>query len=402
MAQSFDTNQVVMSQAALGTVDPAQQNRANITGPDGVVVESFNEYNIQTWHLSPVGDDRLNLADATQDLSVEARGGNDVVIGGSGNDRLLGNVGSDMLIGNGGNDELAGSLGGDVLYGGAGNDVLKIDCADLALNGGKGMIDGGNGYDTLLVEDKTIGIGDQGVTLEGYHPYRAEKVRSTMGNDTVDFHNSRADLTLWGWFGDDYLRTGHGADALVGAAGNDVLIGSWGNDVMYGGDADDFLNADRGSNLMDGGKGNDTYSFISSSNFSTQNIVQEESGELDALRLQTGRRVAFFREGDDLLVGYKGQDAVTRLVDQFAPGADGVELIANQKGLDIVKTMASTQGASAALGQATGAKVGIGAMAFTAAEIDTITGHIAGMAAVTSLADVQNNEALLKYISTFA
>lgn len=402
MAHTFDSNQVVNTQAELATANPAQNNRANITGPEGVVVDSFSEYNVQTWYLSPVGDDRLNLADATQDLSVEARGGNDVVIGGSGNDRLLGNVGSDTLIGNGGNDELAGSLGGDVLYGGAGNDVLKIDRADLALNGGKGFLDGGAGYDTLLVEDKTIGMDDEGVTLKGYHHYNAEKVRGSMGSDTVDFHNARADLTLWGWFGDDYLRTGHGADTLIGAAGNDVLIGSWGNDVIYGGDGDDFLNADRGNNLMDGGNGNDTYAFISSANFSTNNVIQEETGALDALRLQTGRRVAFFREGNDLLLGYKGQEAVTRIVDQFAPDTDGIELIANQKGLDAVKTMAETQGTDVALAQATGAKVGVGAMAFTMAEIDTITAHIAGMAAVTSIADVQNNEALLKYIGTFA
>jgi Ca2+-binding RTX toxin-like protein len=57
-------------------------------------------------------------------LILEGGNGNDVLIGGAGNDTLDGGAGNELLIGGAGNDTLDGGAGNELLIGGAGNDVL--------------------------------------------------------------------------------------------------------------------------------------------------------------------------------------------------------------------------------------------------------------------------------------
>jgi Ca2+-binding RTX toxin-like protein len=89
------------------------------------------------------GNDTL-LVDANVKADIHANGGtgNDVMIGGAGNDHFQGGRGDDVLVGRGGNDHLEGGRGNDWLFGGAGNDHL---------DGGRGndFLKGGNGFDTL-------------------------------------------------------------------------------------------------------------------------------------------------------------------------------------------------------------------------------------------------------------
>lgn len=52
------------------------------------------------------------------------------VIGGSGNDRIIGNQAANHLIGGRGNDKITGGLGDDILEGGRGNDVFRFALGD--------------------------------------------------------------------------------------------------------------------------------------------------------------------------------------------------------------------------------------------------------------------------------
>jgi hypothetical protein len=69
--------------------------------------------------------------------------GNDLISGGSGDDRIFGEDGWDLLLGNSGNDRLDGGAGIDLLFGGQGDDWLY---------GGPGLdlLDGGPGHDHLF------------------------------------------------------------------------------------------------------------------------------------------------------------------------------------------------------------------------------------------------------------
>jgi uncharacterized repeat protein (TIGR02059 family) len=73
-------------------------------------------------------------------------GGNDILLGGDGDDLLRGGAGDDTLDGGNGDDLLVGGVGNDTLSGGAGADSIQLLSANYA------SIDGGAGFDTLLLD----------------------------------------------------------------------------------------------------------------------------------------------------------------------------------------------------------------------------------------------------------
>jgi Ca2+-binding RTX toxin-like protein len=138
----------------------------------------------------------------------EARGGDDVLIGGRGNDRLYGDTadgrgaaetvigdfviagGNDVLHGGPGDDLLIGDTGDDRLTGGPGRDTFVFEAFEIASDIGDFRAWFGSGADTLTDfrsgEDRLdlrgwnldgevldtdgdgrIGVGDQGVSLQG-------------------------------------------------------------------------------------------------------------------------------------------------------------------------------------------------------------------------------------------
>ncbi len=110
------------------------------------------------------------------------------VVGGSGNDRIVGSPTDDAINGSQGNDSISGEAGDDFLRGGKGNDSIS----------------GGVGNDILI---------------------------GNFGDDTLN-----------GDAGNDFLRGGQGNDILIGGDGNDILIGDTGNNTLTGGSgADTFV-----------------------------------------------------------------------------------------------------------------------------------------------------------------
>ncbi|MDD2566440.1 MAG: VWA domain-containing protein, partial [Thiovulaceae bacterium] len=84
---------------------------------------------------------------------ISGTSGNDVLLGESGNDTISGEAGNDFIDGGTGNDFIDGGVGADYVLAGAGDDTIVFDAQDR-------MMDGGEGYDTLLIEDnQTIDFG---------------------------------------------------------------------------------------------------------------------------------------------------------------------------------------------------------------------------------------------------
>lgn len=88
------------------------------------------------------------------------RNGDEIIIGGAGDDVISGRGGRDLIDGNAGDDAIRGGKGGDLIQGGAGDDVLSggrsMDMLlggddDDLLSGGRGWdrVTGGTGADTL-------------------------------------------------------------------------------------------------------------------------------------------------------------------------------------------------------------------------------------------------------------
>jgi len=91
--------------------------------------------------------------------------GSDLAFGGDGDDSVFGSFGDDTIHGDDGNDTLTGSFGIDILDGGSGADLLMggggDDVVAFSLADGD-SIDGGSGIDRMVFSDETADF-DQAV-----------------------------------------------------------------------------------------------------------------------------------------------------------------------------------------------------------------------------------------------
>jgi Ca2+-binding RTX toxin-like protein len=189
--------------------------------------------------------------------------GNDVITGGTLNDRVSGGNGNDVINGGDGNDTLAGNSNADTLGGGAGNDSLNGGSSADTLVGGLGddLLDGGSGNDTVnyaaAAGAVTVNLALGTATGEGSDTLlNVENVIGSDFNDTITGNGVANVLT--GGLGNDTL---HGGDA------NDTLTGSAGNDTLHGGDANDTLTGSAGIDQLFGDGGHDTLKWDNQDSF---------------------------------------------------------------------------------------------------------------------------------------
>lgn len=178
------------------------------------------------------GDDTISAT------SVGTNAASITLDGGLGNDRLIGNTtlnatftATNFMNGGAGNDTIIFGSANDRLIGdSAGNDIISYDSSvnftrttvnTINDSLGNNLIFGANGTDVI-----TTG----------------------SGNDTL--FGGPASLSTPGVDGNDTLNSG---------AGNDVLVGGFGNDNLFGSDGDDCLVGGPGSDTLTGGSGNDTF-----------------------------------------------------------------------------------------------------------------------------------------------
>ena len=203
-------------------------------------------YSLSLWTVD------LALGTASTEASEESLVSIENVIGGLGNDTLLGDgldnafsggAGDDQLDGRGGNDLLEGGEGSDQLSGGDGDDTLRDDSGanqlfgglgndSLTVLGGSGTIDGGEGFDTLDLteahEAVSLDLGTNAAVLFGgaFDLFDIEAVVGGAWNDVIV--GDAADNLFEGGLGADDLDGGTGEDALLGGEGADQLSGGSG------------------------------------------------------------------------------------------------------------------------------------------------------------------------------
>lgn len=177
------------------TLEKGQGNKINIRSDnDGNLTveingEEFQYTSEEAKSLIIVGGHNGDIIEAVPTLktalNIVGGDGDDQIMGAAGNDRLRGGKGDDYINGSHGNDRIDGGDGRDVLYGGQGDD--QIDGRD-----GQDFINGGAGNDIL---------------------------RGQRGDDTI-----------FGLSGDDRLEGGSGDDVLIGGFGRDQVKGHTGRD----------------------------------------------------------------------------------------------------------------------------------------------------------------------------
>ena len=193
-------------------------------GNDALVVDATGSIFGLAGNDSLSGDTRNNVIDGGtgNDRIADTRGGSDRLYGGQGDDIIVDFAGNDQLWGGAGNDQMQAGVGNDLLSGAAGNDLVH----------------GGGGIDTAVF---VLGA-----------PVRADLTQTGWQNTGEGLDRLVEIENLTSGAGNDVLIGNGAANVLAGGAGNDVLTGGAGNDVLAGGDGADILAGGLGRDILTG------------------------------------------------------------------------------------------------------------------------------------------------------
>ena len=192
---SISDNFVIFGGSTLSIRDPFQTGGSI----DDLLASGFEQIDLNTGG----GNDYLDASQALISVSLNGGGGDDVLVGGQGNDVIFGDTyedadgGHDLIYGGSGDDRLSGVYGADEIFGEDGNDLLI----------GRGTLKGGSGNDRLVgVEGDGVLEGDDGNdSLEG-GPGN-DVIRAGVGNDKIL-------LSSFPEFGSDTIDGGLGIDQI--------------------------------------------------------------------------------------------------------------------------------------------------------------------------------------------
>ncbi|MBL4720159.1 MAG: hypothetical protein JKY20_03380, partial [Alphaproteobacteria bacterium] len=213
------------------------------------------------------GIDTISFASTTLGVSVDLTAGTATgsetgtdTIAALSVENVIGGAGNDVLLGDSNANTLTGNAGDDIVFGAGGDDVL------VAASGlGNDSYDGGVGVDTLSFASATntvfvdVGTGQAtGIDIDDDVFTNIEVIAGGAGDDFMA--GDAAANTLLGAGGNDLIFGVEGDDTLVGEAGDDTLFGGAGEDDLFGGDGADFLQGGNGVNDLVGGAGNDVLS----------------------------------------------------------------------------------------------------------------------------------------------
>lgn len=278
-------------------------------------------------------------------VTLDGRGGDDVidvtatvavVNGGDGADSIIADVYQATLSGGNGNDTISAGafnpLGPLVLNGDAGNDRMTVRNSEspASLFGGTGSdtmsggleadrFSGGSGIDTVDYSARsakvTVGVGtfaDDGEAGEGDNVLTDNEI--VLGGSAADcLKGNSGDDQLYGNGGDDILLGLGGADSLFGGGGNDRLDGGAGADFMRGGDGTgdtvDYSSRTAGVIVGIGVYADDGEPGEKDNVYQDIERVLGGSGN-DSIKGNAGANVLFGNGGRDSLEGGGGVDAM--------------------------------------------------------------------------------------------
>jgi hypothetical protein len=183
------------------------------------------------------------------------------LLGGNGNDTLIGDGAPNAITGGAGDDLVQGGAGTDTLRGSAGRDTLDYSeraagqPVDVSLD--SQVNDGAPGEGDDIGSDFEVVQGGAGADKLSAAAVPGAALRGNSGNDVLFAPNGGG--TLDGGAGNDQLTGGDGGDSIVGGLGDDTVDGQGGPDTVSSGAGDDTIEARDGvADALDCGADQDT------------------------------------------------------------------------------------------------------------------------------------------------
>ncbi|WP_432980676.1 lamin tail domain-containing protein [Dactylosporangium sp. CA-233914] len=174
-----------------------------------------------------------------------------VIVGGTGNERLTGTAGNDLILGRGGNDAVDGAGGTDCITTGPGNDTITTGDGDdwIDAGGGNNVVTAGRGNNVINAES-----GNDTITTDAGN----DRIDAGGGNNVIQAGDG--DNTVRTESGNDTITTGAGADAIDAGNGNNTVTTGSGDDTITTGSGNDAIDCGAGTDVAHPGRGNNTNS----------------------------------------------------------------------------------------------------------------------------------------------
>jgi trimeric autotransporter adhesin len=300
-----------------------------------------------------IDDDATTTANEAERVSMIGGGGDDTLKGGAAADTASGGSGADVLWGMEASDVLTGGAGNDTFrYGTGDSNGTKLDTItdfeagadklrlDLAVTGTTEIDVNDYGDATSNSDGLSLLSGTSGAPKIGQYFFNTGNkslVLDVDGNGLIQSGDLIINMTDETGFAESDMRvfataaaadaaqtitTGDGDDVVFANDGIDTITTNAGNDFLQGSVAGDGSDAD----VMKGGAGNDTYSFVTASQ--ADNLITEVSGT------------------DTLLVGASISLALLEIGATNA-GAAGTDLIGATAAASIEQIVLATGGVTA-------------------------------------------------------
>ena len=232
-------------------------------------------------------------------------------------------------------DQFFGS-GAYRFFGEGGSDVFFISGGFGGASAANGLMDGGDGLDTIQLNlGFTVDLA-AGTAVSGVYSYQLTSIERVSA------------------YGDSIVRGDDGANLFVvmagdqngggvlfdGRGGDDILEGGQGNDTLLGGDGDDVLRGRAGVDVLNGGAGNDTADFTGAALGVTvtlgsaalnETVTSSEGDQLTDIENLTGSiywDVLTGNEVANVLLGGGGNDTLT--------GNGGADVLNGGAGADLM------------------------------------------------------------------
>ena len=258
------------------------------------------------------------------DVALSTSAGGFEIDGGEGNDTIA------MDDAYSGDDILSGGAGDDAIYAGAGNDRVDGGTGNDTIVGGTGndILNGGEGDDILRG-----GAGND--TIDGGAGYDVLDLSDATGAVFVNMSGGAGTVSGAGIGTDTFSNIekvlfGSGNDVINGGSGDDVFDGGAGNDIMNGGAGDDTLSGSAGDDTIDGGSGDDILS-----GGIGNDVLKAGSGD-DEVDGGEGNDIIDAGSGDDIILAGAGVDKVNAgSGNDIIDGGIGDDILTGGSGSDV-------------------------------------------------------------------